>query len=349
MTTGGQPCFRDKYVLGKSIGSGNFSVVRQCRLKSSRTLHAAKCMELKGDTEDILDMVRGEVSMMQKLSPHALMLTFLDVFYEPTRVIIVTELSEHGDLYERVMENPRGIEEAEARLYGGQVASAVAYLHSLRVVHRDIKPENLLLFTTDAITFSVKLCDFGLAEEVPLYGGLTRVCGTPSYVAPEVLERKTYGLQVDVWSMGVLFYFLLSQFCPFEHAELNSLFELIKTAEVQFTSPKWNFVTDTGKDLLRAMLNRNPKSRLNAQQMVDHPWFRDKAYSCDAMSRGNHRTLKSVGIAVMTANTLLRQTSTKANRENAVLTLKILERSSQTYALESEPVKCTTSRTCCVL
>ena len=326
--------FRDAYVLSKSIGSGNFSIVRQCRDKFARCMYAAKIMEIKGtkqECDEIVDMVKNEVSIVRKLK-HEYIIQFVDVFFEAERVIVITELSEYGDLHDFTSKNAENMDEMQARLFALHIASAVNYMHSLHIVHRDIKPENFLIFKGKQETnYLLKLCDFGLAEEVLKYGGLTRICGTPSFVAPEILEKKNYGLPVDIWSMGITFYFMLSQCCPFDHVDMNLAFELIIKSDLQFPSPRWDCISGDAKDLIRNMLTKNPKKRVVSGDVMHHKWFHQKSPSKNISSKEKKMTFKSASIAVISANILQGKQNCKLLRENAILSLQMLENVRSSY------------------
>lgn len=164
--------------------------------------------------------------------------------------------------------------EDTARLFCLQIASAINYMHSYKIVHRDIKPENILMFKSKTDTaYTLKLCDFGLAEEITMCG-LQRVCGSPSFIAPEILEFKSYGLAIDVWSMGILFYLILSSYVPFDDDDLSEKFDLIMHTDVEFPPPEWEAISTDAKGLIRRMLQKNPKKRLKASQVMYHRWFR---------------------------------------------------------------------------
>ena len=148
-------------------------------------------------------------------------------------------------------------------------------MHSMKIAHRDLKPENVLLFKQKLETnFTLKLCDFGLAEEVTTLDGFTRVCGSPSYVAPEILEFKPYGLAVDVWSLGVLFYFIICKYVPFDDIDMNRKFELIMTSRLDFPDNEWLDVSKEAKQLIRLMLEKNPRKRIKAGAVLHNKWFR---------------------------------------------------------------------------
>ena len=139
------------------------------------------------------------------------------------------------------------------------------------VVHRDLKPENLL-YSTDDGEGIVKISDFGVAR---FYDDdvMTTACGSPSYVAPEILAGGGYGLEVDYWSIGVIIYTMLCGFLPFIEDTNEALFEVIKAGHYEFVSPYWDNISDLAKDLIRQCLKVNPKERITAEGMLKHPWI----------------------------------------------------------------------------
>lgn len=144
----------------------------------------------------------------------------------------------------------------------------------MKIAHRDLKPENVLLFKQKQDTnFTLKLCDFGLAEEATSLG-FTRVCGSPSYVAPEILEFKSYGLAVDIWSMGILFYLIICKYVPFEDTDMNRKFELIMKSRLEFPEDEWSSVSKEAKQLIGLMLEKNPRRRIKAGSVFHNKWFR---------------------------------------------------------------------------
>ena len=151
--------------------------------------------------------------------------------------------------------------EREARDLVKLLLEAIKYCHDANVVHRDLKPENLLLTSKDDDA-SIKLADFGFAKRVEFNSeGLVTACGTPGYVAPEILEGKSYGKTVDIWSIGVITYILLCGYPPFHDDNHNALFKKIKKGKFEFDSPYWDHVSDDAKDLILEMLVVDPEKR----------------------------------------------------------------------------------------
>ncbi len=167
--------------------------------------------------------------------------------------------------------NSGPVDEDIAREIMKDIASALSYLHSKNIVHRDIKPENFLLFKSPSSSKNtVKLCDFGLAIEAS--EELTEVCGSPSYVAPEVLRMDGYGLPADIWSCGVVMYVLLCQFAPFYGNTSNKLFACIMDGKYDFPAPYWDNISSLSRHLIAKMLVEQER-RITAEQVLLHPWF----------------------------------------------------------------------------
>lgn len=153
------------------------------------------------------------------------------------------------------------------------LANALSYLHSLNIVHRDVKPENLLIFQHQDGSKSLKLADFGLAVELK-EDKIFEVCGTPTYVAPEILSESGYGLKVDVWAAGVIVYILLCGFPPFanDDNDQDDLFDQILSGHFEFKKPYWDEISNAPKELISKMLIPDPDLRFSARQVMDHPW-----------------------------------------------------------------------------
>ncbi|VDM67124.1 unnamed protein product [Strongylus vulgaris] len=148
-----------------------------------------------------------------------------------------------------------------------RTASALVYLHNRKIVHRDVKAENLLLFNKK----QVQLCDFGLACTV--LGPLYRVCGTPSYCAPEIIRETGYGLPVDVWSLGILLHVMLVGFAPFRANERSRLFRLITQGRLYFDLPEWRDVSEKARELLTGMICTVTEKRYTAAEVLSHQWI----------------------------------------------------------------------------
>jgi len=195
-----------------------------------------------------------------------------EMYDTPTKMYLIMELVTGGELFDRIV-NRGSYSEKDASHVVRQIVSAIEYLHALGIVHRDLKPENLL-YANESHDSDIKIADFGLSRILPDDALLKTACGTPGYVAPEVLRGKGYGKEVDLWSVGVIMYILLCGFPPFYDDNVQVLFEQILSGHFDFPPTYWAGVSDSAKDLIRKLLNVDPKKRLTATQALEHPWLR---------------------------------------------------------------------------
>ncbi|ELP90303.1 calcium-dependent protein kinase, putative, partial [Entamoeba invadens IP1] len=192
------------YVLLKEIGKGAFSVVYEAKKKSTGEYVAVKAIDTaKSDPAKL----EGEINILKKVHHPYIIKLYEVIDGKDGRIYIITDLVRGGELFDRIS-NKTYYQEDKAKLVVKRLVSAIAYLHSLNIVHRDLKPENILLKDMDDDT-DVRIADFGfskmITEEAQM---LITSCGTPVYVAPEVLNAKGYGMEVDMWSIGVITYVL---------------------------------------------------------------------------------------------------------------------------------------------
>ncbi|XP_013858751.1 serine/threonine-protein kinase DCLK1a isoform X2 [Austrofundulus limnaeus] len=262
-------CISDRYKVGRMLGDGNFAVVRECVELSTGREYALKIIN-KGKCRGKEHMIQNEVAILRRVKhPNiVLLIEEVDTYGE---LYLVMELVKGGDLFDAITSANRYTErDASGMLYN--LANAIKYLHSLNIVHRDIKPENLLVYEHADGTKSLKLGDFGLATVVD--GPLYTVCGTPTYVAPEIIAETGYGLKVDIWAAGVITYILLCGFPPFRGSsdDQEALFDQILMGQLEFPLPYWDNVSEAAKDLIRSMLEVEVDQRYTALQVLEHPW-----------------------------------------------------------------------------
>ncbi|XP_028025189.1 serine/threonine-protein kinase GA29083-like [Bombyx mandarina] len=271
---------RLKYSVGSIIGDGNFAVVRTCRDRTTGKDYALKVID-KAKCKGKEHYVEAEVRVMRKLC-HPRIVSLIEEQDSPEWLFLVMEYVSGGDLFDSIAVASK-FSEPQARLLIGHLTSAIAYLHSLSIVHRDIKPENLLVEVgSDGSIRGLKLADFGLAVEV--WRPLHAVCGTPTYVAPEILLETGYGLKIDVWAAGVILYILLCGFPPFSSpdGDQEKLFDAILSARLEFPAPHWERVSAGAIDLVANMLRPQPELRFAAEDVLDHVWMADDYdESCD--------------------------------------------------------------------
>uniref|UniRef100_A0A286ZP50 Serine/threonine-protein kinase DCLK2 n=1 Tax=Sus scrofa TaxID=9823 RepID=A0A286ZP50_PIG len=235
----------EKYKIGKVIGDGNFAVVKECMDRSTGKEFALKIID-KAKCCGKEHLIENEVSILRRVK-HPNIIMLVEEMETATELFLVMELVKGGDLFDAITSSTKYTErDGSAMVYN--LANALSYLHALSIVHRDIKPENLLVCEYPDGTKSLKLGDFGLATVVE--GPLYTVCGTPTYVAPEIIAETGYGLKVDIWAAGVITYILLCGFPPFrsENNLQEDLFDQILAGKLEFPAPYWDNITDSAKD-----------------------------------------------------------------------------------------------------
>ncbi|KAJ1114221.1 hypothetical protein NDU88_002460 [Pleurodeles waltl] len=262
----------ERYKVGRTIGDGNFAIVKECIERSTGREYALKIIN-KSKCRGKEHMIQNEVSILRKVK-HPNIVLLIEEMDMPMELYLVMELVKGGDLFDAITSTNKYTErDASGMLYN--LTSAIKYLHSLNIVHRDIKPENLLVYEHQDGSKSLKLGDFGLATIVD--GPLYTVCGTPTYVAPEIIAETGYGLKVDIWAAGVITYILLCGFPPFRGSgdDQEVLFDQILMGQMDFPSPYWDNVSDSAKELITMMLQVDVNQRFSALQVLEHPWVID--------------------------------------------------------------------------
>lgn len=275
-----------KYIIGDKLGRGNFAVVRKVTRKADRKQFAAKIIKKKNVKPEDLRKMHDEVKILQKLR-HPNINALIETFDTKNHLYMVLELLQGGELFESIVKK-RCYNEVEAAIVIRQVTRACEYMHQRGVIHRDLKPENLVYLDKDNTQICVT--DFGLAKYVKSEGRLTKTaCGTPGYVAPEILRRNKYDSQVDLWSVGVILYILLCGFPPFVDRNLKALYKLIREGKFTFPSPYWDHVSAQAKDCIQRLLHVDPKKRLSATQLLKHDWISWKCLnSTNNLVRGGY-------------------------------------------------------------
>uniref|UniRef100_A0A3Q3GLR8 non-specific serine/threonine protein kinase n=1 Tax=Labrus bergylta TaxID=56723 RepID=A0A3Q3GLR8_9LABR len=211
----------EKYEVGKVIGDGNFAVVKECVERSTGQEYALKIID-KARCCGKEHLIENEVAVLRRVR-HPSIIELIEVDETPSQLFLVMELVKGGDLFDAITSSTKYSErDASAMVFN--LAGAIKYLHRMNIVHRDIKPENLLVCEYPDGTKSLKLGDFGLATVVE--GPLYTVCGTPTYVAPEIIAETGYGLKVDIWAAGVITYILLCGFPPFRRSVYTNVSKL---------------------------------------------------------------------------------------------------------------------------
>ncbi|CAA0805901.1 CBL-interacting serine/threonine-protein kinase 3 [Striga hermonthica] len=258
-----------KYEVGRTIGEGTYAKVKFARNSENGQHVAIKIL----DKDTILkhkmaEQLKREIETM-KLIKHPNVVRIYEVMGSKTKIYIVLEFVTGGELFDKIVNHGR-MREDEARRYFQQLIDAVDYCHSRGVFHRDLKPENLLLDSAG----NLKVSDFGLSalsQQVSDDGLLHTTCGTPNYVAPEVLNDRGYnGATADLWSCGVILFVLLAGYLPFDDSNLMNLYKKISSAE--FTCPPW--ISFGSMKLIARILDPNPENRITIPDIREDGWFK---------------------------------------------------------------------------
>ncbi|KAI3737517.1 hypothetical protein L2E82_27521 [Cichorium intybus] len=265
--TGDSHIIFGKYEMGRLLGQGTFAKVYHARDSVTAESVAVKVIKTEQvRKEGLMEQITREIAVM-RLVRHPNVVQLKEVMATKSKIFLVMEYVKGGELFAKIAKGR--LKEDLARKYFQQLISAVDYCHSRGVSHRDLKPENLLLDEYE----NLKISDFGLSalpEHLRNDGMLHTQCGTPAYVAPEVLRRKGYdGAKADIWSCGVILYVLLAGCLPFREVNVMHMYKKIFKAEYEF--PPW-FSADARR-LISKLLVVDPLQRLTIPEIMRVPWL----------------------------------------------------------------------------
>ncbi|XP_076466414.1 uncharacterized protein LOC143297800 [Babylonia areolata] len=266
------------YLLGRSLGEGSFAKVKEALHLPTGEKVAVKVIDKKRAKADpyVRKNLRREGRLLQQIRHHHVV-QLMEVLETEHSYYLVTEYCAGGDLMDYIAKRKR-LEEREVKKFIRQIVSAVDYLHRLGIIHRDLKIENLLLDQNR----DIKIIDFGLSNTIKVSSApegaahaqeyLVTQCGSPAYAAPELLNHRKYGLQVDVWSIGVNMYAMLTGSLPFtvDPFHIKTLYNKMVTGQM---NPVPDHLSRDGKDILRKFLTADPEKRLSITEALRHPWL----------------------------------------------------------------------------
>ncbi|XP_060077852.1 phosphorylase b kinase gamma catalytic chain, skeletal muscle/heart isoform-like isoform X2 [Ylistrum balloti] len=273
--------FYARYEPKEQLGRGVSSVVRRCVEKETGKEYAVKIIDISTEKQEEYqaeqtkqDTIR-EINILKMCSGHKHIIELHDSFETNTFIFLVFELCKQGELFDYLTQVVT-LSEKRTRIVMRQLLEAVEFVHKKNIVHRDLKPENILLDDD----LNLKLSDFGFATVLSPNEELSELCGTPGYLAPEVLSVSMYddvpgyGQPVDMWAIGVIMYTLLCGAPPFWHRKQMQMLRMIMQANYQFGSPEWDDVSQAPKDLIASLLVIDPVKRLTASEALQHPFFK---------------------------------------------------------------------------
>ena len=265
--------FTDYYDLKEVIGKGKFGVVNLGIHKKTQQQVAVKIINKDSiKTLEDKELVRIEIGIL-KLCHHPNVVRLLDHLENEDYIFIVMEYIEGGTLGQYLKKKNFNFSERQASSIMSQIASGVKYLHKYGIVHRDLKPDNIMI--TQQNDFGViKIMDFGLSKIVSTQETMVDGYGTLSYVAPEVLLRTPYNKEVDIWSMGVILYYMLCGHLPFKGNKEVIIAEKIVNDDLEFNDEEWEVRSKRVKELINSCLKKEPKERITIDEFLNHPWFK---------------------------------------------------------------------------
>ncbi|XP_044464173.1 CBL-interacting serine/threonine-protein kinase 6 [Mangifera indica] len=257
-----------KYELGRLLGHGTFA-----KVFLARHLHTGKHVAIKVVGKEkvikvgMMEQIKREISVMNMVK-HENIVELHEVMASKSKIYFAMELVRGGELFNKIAKGR--LREDLARVYFQQLISAIDFCHSRGVYHRDLKPENLLLDEDG----NLKVTDFGLSafsEHLKQDGLLHTTCGTPAYVAPEVIGKKGYdGAKADIWSCGVILYVLLAGFLPFQDDNIVAMYRKIYRGD--FKCPPW--FSSEARRLITKLLDPNPNTRISISKITESSWFK---------------------------------------------------------------------------
>ncbi|KPM08452.1 serine/threonine-protein kinase SIK3-like protein [Sarcoptes scabiei] len=315
------------YEMLKTIGKGNFAVVKLARHTIINIQVAIKVISLKSLDNDQVKKLLREIDIMKRIGSHKNIVRLYQVMHSDRHVMLVTEYCQGGELFEQLVNKGR-LSENNSRFYFNQIIDAVQYLHMNGIVHRDLKAENLLLSSDYK---RVKLADFGFSNYFSDQSLLATWCGSPPYAAPELFEGKQYnGPKADIWSLGVVLYVLVCGSLPFDGNTLLSL--KLRVLSGRFRIPY--FMSRDCEHLIRHMLVIDPDKRFSLQQIKQHRWMCQNKNSTetDANIKNNNENVE-------------KETISSEKISDKLLNCHISDESSQMSRIEISKPKLTTSNT----
>jgi len=260
----------DDFMLMKVIGKGSYGKVMLVRHRTEGNVYAMKMLRKENVVKrNQVEHTKTERNVLETVS-HPFIVNLVYAFQTPKKLYFVLEYCPGGELFFHLSRAGR-FSEGRCRFYASEILLAIEYLHRLNIIYRDLKPENILLDADG----HVKLTDFGLSKEgVKDNCSANSMCGTPEYLAPEILDKRGHGKAVDWYSLGALAYEMLTGLPPFYTRDREKLFERIRRGELVYPS----YIGSAAKSLLQSLLNRDPNMRLgggpgDAEEVKAHPFF----------------------------------------------------------------------------
>ncbi|KAG6596389.1 Serine/threonine-protein kinase ATG1c, partial [Cucurbita argyrosperma subsp. sororia] len=269
-STGGTRVVAD-YLVGRQIGSGSFSVVWHARHRVHGTEVAIKEISMSRLSKKLQDSLMSEIFILKRIN-HPNIIRLHDIVEVPGKIHLVLEYCRGGDLSFYIQQRHGRIPEAIAKRFLQQLAAGLKVLRDNNLIHRDLKPQNLLL-STSGDNSVLKIADFGFARSLQPRGLAETLCGSPLYMAPEIMQLQKYDAKADLWSVGAILFQFVTGRTPFTgNNQIQLLQNIVKSTELHFPSDI-NDLSFECKDLCRKLLRRNPVERLTFEEFFNHPFL----------------------------------------------------------------------------
>ena len=263
----------DIYEIKEQVGNGKFGLIKIGINKKTRKQVAIKIMSKKDMTNQDLELVRTEIEIL-KICQHPNIIQLYDVFENINYFYIIMEYCSGGDLFSYLEKRNFRLPENQACKFMHKMCAAIYYIHQYGIAHRDLKPENVLMTSNDE-NADLRILDFGLSKIIGPDEKCTEPYGTLSYVAPEVLLDIPYGKEVDLWSLGVIAYLMLSGSLPFDDRESEEeIARKTVSEDPPYKGSIWKKISNEAKDFIKKLLVKNPEKRMNVKEALQHEWFR---------------------------------------------------------------------------
>lgn len=252
------------FELLKVVGKGSFGKVLQVRKKDDQQIYAMKVLEKHAiiARKQVAHTLSEKLIMQRIVHPFIVRLHY--AFQTADKLFMVMDFVNGGELFFH-LKNEGKFAEERVKIYAAEIALALGHLHAMDIVYRDLKPENVLIDYYGHI----RITDFGLSKQIPQNGSTATFCGTPEYLAPEVLKGKGHGTPVDWWSLGTLVFEMLTGLPPFYSPNHNVMYQKILSGDIHWTSD----VSPDARSLISGLLNQDPAKRFTVKQIMAHHWF----------------------------------------------------------------------------
>jgi calcium-dependent protein kinase len=263
----------DIYEVKNKLGSGKFGLVKLGIDKKTGEKVAIKIMKKSSMDSSDLELVRTEIETL-KICQHPNIIRLYNVFENADYLYIIMEYCSGGDLFSYLENRNFRLSEKRASTIIHKMSTAVYYMHSFGVVHRDLKPENVLM-TSDDDEGDIRILDFGLSKILGPYETCDEPYGTLTYCAPEIIVDEPYSKPVDLWSLGIMTYLMVSGKLPFNSEDENEIARQVVYDEPDYIrNPIWKIITPECKDFIQRLLEKDQNKRMNIKQVLEHKWIK---------------------------------------------------------------------------